>query len=138
MREVPYHRRLAAAPKYALTTPTAGDADREAVLHDGRTLIAYYNCRACHRLEGSGGAIAPHLTRATLAPPSLEGEGARVQPSWLTGFLQRPTILRPWLAMRMPDYGLGSRRPTCWHGTSPRSPISTPPTSRWRAQMRQR
>jgi mono/diheme cytochrome c family protein len=82
------------------------------VLHDGRTLVAYYNCQGCHRLEGNGGAIIQHLARATLAPPSLEGEGARVQPSWLVGFLQRPSVLRPWFSIRMPDYGLSQQEAT--------------------------
>jgi mono/diheme cytochrome c family protein len=51
--------------------------------------------------------MGAHLERKTRAPPTLEGEGARVQPSWLVAFLRRPQTLRPWLAIRMPDYGLG-------------------------------
>jgi mono/diheme cytochrome c family protein len=85
-------------------TPGA-DPTVEAALRDGRQLVAYYNCRGCHRLEGTGGFIAEHLERATLAPPTLEGEGARVQSSWLVDFLRRPRALRPWLEIRMPDYG---------------------------------
>jgi mono/diheme cytochrome c family protein len=50
--------------------------------------------------------IAEHLERKTFAPPGLDGEGTRVQPSWLIDFLQRPTNLRPWLHIRMPNYGL--------------------------------
>ncbi len=68
--------------------------------------MVQYNCRGCHRIEGRGGAIAEHLERKTFAPPTLEGEGARVQTSWLVQFLQRPTALRPWLGIRMADYGL--------------------------------
>jgi len=75
-------------------------------LRDGRRLVGYYNCRGCHRIEGTGGAIAQHLERKTFAPPNLDGEGARVQTSWLTEYLQHPTRTRLWLQMRMPDFGL--------------------------------
>ncbi len=95
----------AAAPPYELTTAD-GTGDRDALLHDGRMLVAYYNCRGCHSIEGRGGAIGEHLERKTLAPPTLTGEGARVQPSWLRSFLQHPVTLRPWLEIRMPDYEL--------------------------------
>jgi mono/diheme cytochrome c family protein len=78
----------------------------EAALRNGRRLVAYYNCRGCHRIEGEGGEIAEHLERKTFAPPTLEGEGARVQTSWLVDFLQQPKTLRPWLKIRMPDFSL--------------------------------
>jgi mono/diheme cytochrome c family protein len=81
-------------------------------LENGRMLVAYYNCRGCHRIEGRGGVIAEHLERKTFAPPALDGEGARVQTSWLIEFLQRPTNLRPWLQMRMPTYGLSPAEAT--------------------------
>jgi cytochrome c2 len=77
-----------------------------AALRDGRRLIAYYNCRGCHRIEGNGGAIAQHLERKTFSPPTLDGEGGRVQPSWLIGYLRQPTVLRLWMQIHMPDYGL--------------------------------
>jgi cytochrome c2 len=93
----------ASAPAGA--TPS-GDNPDALVLKNGRMLIGFYNCRGCHRIEGSGGVIAEHLERKTFAPPTLDGEGARVQTSWLVDFLQRPTNLRPWLQMRMPTYGL--------------------------------
>lgn len=93
----------ASTPAWA---PTATDSPDDLALTNGRMLVGHYNCRGCHRIEGSGGVIAEHLDRKTFAPPTLDGEGARVQPSWLIDFLQRPTTLRPWLQMRMPHYGL--------------------------------
>jgi mono/diheme cytochrome c family protein len=81
-------------------------SDTDSVLRDGRALVEYYNCRGCHQIEGSGGAIAKHLERKTFAPPKLDGEGVRVQTSWLVSFLRQPTSLRPWLEMRMPRYEL--------------------------------
>jgi mono/diheme cytochrome c family protein len=92
-------------PSPALELAKYKNGGTDAALHDGRALVAYYNCRGCHRIEGSGGAIAEHLERKTFAPPTLEGEGARVQHSWLVRFLRQPTTLRPWLEMRMPAYG---------------------------------
>ncbi len=74
------------------------------VMHNGRLLAAFYNCRGCHRLEGSGGVLSEFVERKTFAPPALDGEGARVQTSWLVEFLARPKPLRPWLGVRMPRY----------------------------------
>ena len=76
------------------------------MLRDGRRLVAYYNCGGCHRIESSGGAIAQHLERKTFAPPTLDGEGARVQTSWVIDYLQKPTRMRPWMQIHMPDFGL--------------------------------
>jgi len=84
--------------------------ERETALRNGRLMVAYFNCRGCHRIEGNGGEIVNHLEQKSFAPPTLEGEGARVQTSWLIEFLQRPTNLRPWLQMRMPNYGLSEVR----------------------------
>jgi mono/diheme cytochrome c family protein len=81
-------------------------------LRDGRRLIAYYNCAGCHRIEGRGGAIAEHLERRTFAPPTLDGEGARVQTSWLIEYLRHPTTMRLWMQTRMPDYGLSEAEAT--------------------------
>ncbi len=93
------------APLPAPAFELASDAASDAPLRNGRALVAYYNCRGCHRIEGSGGAIAAYLERKAFAPPTLEGEGRRVQPSWLAHFLHQPTPLRPWLQIRMPNYG---------------------------------
>jgi cytochrome c2 len=77
-----------------------------AALDNGRMLVAYYNCRGCHRIEATGGDIAAFLERKSFVPPSLDGEGARVQTSWLVDFLRHPKRLRPWLQLQMPDFGL--------------------------------
>lgn len=93
------------APGFKVEAERAG-LPRDIVLQTGRVLISQYNCRGCHRIEGNGGAIAEHLERRAFAPPTLDGEGLRVQTSWVVRFLQRPKPLRPWLHIRMPDYGL--------------------------------
>jgi len=91
-------------PPSAIAQLPAGDRDSD--LRAGRLLVAYYGCRGCHRIEGRGGRIASYLERKTLAPPTLEDEGKRVQTSWLVAFLESPTSLRPWMRMHMPDYAL--------------------------------
>ncbi len=90
----------------------ASDASHESALRNGRILIAYYNCRGCHVVDGSGGRIKQFLERKSFAPPTLEGEGARVQTSWLVGFLRQPGSLRPWLEMRMPVFGFSEAEAT--------------------------
>ncbi|MFQ5667356.1 MAG: c-type cytochrome [Candidatus Binatia bacterium] len=93
-------------------SPQVTGDDRSRMRQSGQLLIAYYNCRGCHRIKGRGGIVGRYLERKTFAPPTLDGEGARVQTSWLIKFLQRPTNLRPWLGIRMPDYGLSKREAT--------------------------
>lgn len=83
------------------------DRDREERLVAGRRIAARYNCVGCHVIEGRGGAIrAYYKEQPTFAPPLLNGEGAKVQPNWLFGFIQDPIPLRPWLKVRMPTFGL--------------------------------
>jgi len=87
--------------------PRAAD-ETDAALRDGRRLVAYYGCRGCHRIEGKGGVIADFVERKTFVPPTLDGEGARVQPSWLTECLRHPKPLRPWMQLRNPNFDLSA------------------------------
>ena len=83
------------------------DVAREQRLVTGRRVVERYNCIGCHIIEGRGGAIrAYYKEQPTLAPPILNGEGAKVQSDWLFGFIQQPVPLRPWLKVRMPTFGL--------------------------------
>jgi mono/diheme cytochrome c family protein/predicted nuclease with TOPRIM domain len=88
-------------------------------LENGRRLVRQYNCIGCHVIEGEGGFIRTTLVEAfkqegrtpedaiSFAPPDLIGEGRKVQPKWLFGFLKNPTTnIRPWLDIRMPTFGL--------------------------------
>jgi mono/diheme cytochrome c family protein len=80
---------------------------RREFLRVGRNLTQRRNCVACHELEGNGGDYRTLVTDATLAPPLLTPEGAKVQPDWLYAFLRAPITIRPWLNVRMPTFGLG-------------------------------
>ncbi|MEP7307902.1 MAG: c-type cytochrome, partial [Acidobacteriota bacterium] len=72
----------------------------------GRTLVHRRNCVGCHVIEGDGGDFGKMLADASLGPPMLTPEGARVQPDWLYAFLRGPITIRPWLNVRMPTFGL--------------------------------
>ncbi len=89
--------------------------DRWLRVQQGRRVIEAYNCRGCHVIEGTGGYIRRlYEENPTAAPPILDGEGAKVQPQWLYGFLQDPTRqpLRFWLKVRMPTFGLNDPQTT--------------------------
>lgn len=86
-------------PRYLVRATPAS----RALLAGGR-MVARLHCRGCHRLDGRDARIAHYLPRRSLVPPSLDNEGARVQPQWLFSFLKKPKTLRPWLEIRMPQF----------------------------------
>jgi len=69
-------------------------------------IVAHLNCSGCHRL---GKEDDPHVARyfelKNLVPPSLQDVGARLQGQYLYQFLMEPSQVRPWMTMRMPDFG---------------------------------
>ena len=87
-------------------------------LEAGRAIVDDYNCRGCHIVEDRGGAIRPVIADRLVAsgqvssrpaglvfgPPNLKSEGARTQPQWLFRFFKAPSIVRPWLRVRMPTF----------------------------------
>src|SRR5205807_2530165 len=75
-------------------------------LYQGRTLVHRRNCVGCHIIEGDGGDFLKLVADPSLGPPMLTPEGARVQHDWLYAFLRGPITIRPWLAVRMPTFGL--------------------------------
>ena len=84
---------------------TGQTPEKQAVLK-GEKLVFWNGCRNCHVVEKRGGAVRDLYNEdtATLTPPVLTGEGAKVQPAWLYGFLKAPFPLRPWLEIRMPTF----------------------------------
>jgi mono/diheme cytochrome c family protein len=76
---------------------------------NGRRMVNYYNCVGCHIVENRGGYIRRfYQDNPNFAPPILNGEGEKVQPQWLFGFLQAPTPIRPWLKLRMPTFHMAN------------------------------
>lgn len=96
-----------------------GDAKVKA---DGWWLLRKYNCVGCHdigRHEAHIRRIAPYNggDNATLnTPPRLNDAGLRLNPAWLVGWLQHPSMVRHMqlsgdssgydLGLRMPNFGL--------------------------------
>ncbi len=71
----------------------------------GRRLSVRYNCIQCHTLEERGGSILVKYEDPGLGPPPLpESQGAKVQEQWLHSFLKNPSVVRPWLKLRMPTF----------------------------------
>ena len=81
------------------------DQQKQAVLA-GERLVYWNGCRNCHIVEKRGGTVRDQYNEdnQSFAPPILTGEGAKVQPAWLFGFLKAPVPLRPWLNIRMPTF----------------------------------
>jgi cytochrome c2 len=86
---------------------------RETAVEAGWRVIKDRNCMGCHSLEGEGGEIVEWIAQRdgrsieearAFSAPMLQGEGKKVQPDWLFGFLKQPTPIRPWLALRMPTF----------------------------------
>ncbi len=71
----------------------------------GTWMLAHYNCTGCHQItEDQTPRVGSYLALKSMVPPRLLGEGERVQPQWLFQFLSRPSEMRPWLKMRMPEF----------------------------------
>ncbi len=63
-------------------------------------------CVHCH--EWNGGR--PHVELAE-SPPPLTVVGAKMRASWLEGVLTRGARVRPWLHLRMPEFGAANVAP---------------------------
>ena len=74
-------------------------------IEGGRRVSMRYNCQQCHILEDEGGYVLAKYEEAALGPPPIpETQGAKVQEQWLHAFFKNPTMIRPWLKIRMPTF----------------------------------
>jgi mono/diheme cytochrome c family protein len=80
---------------------------QEVSIERGRRIVKNHNCQGCHVLEGMGGSFRSVVADPSLAPPIIQGEGAKVQSDWLFSFLKAPKTgqIRPWLEVHMPTFG---------------------------------
>ena len=83
--------------------------DEEAI-ERGRRIVKSNNCLGCHVIEGYGGSFRSLVADPSLAPPIIQGQGAKVQSDWLYSFLKAPKTgeIRPWLEVHMPTFGFSS------------------------------
>ncbi len=74
----------------------------------GRLLVQRFGCKGCHKIENDREEpkIDQYIKQRTMRPPTQVGEGKRVQPQWLYGFILEPVKLRTWLEMTMPQFNI--------------------------------
>ncbi len=83
----------------------------ETAIERGRRIVKNNNCQGCHIIEGFGGSFRSLVADTSLAPPIIQGEGAKVQSDWLFAFLKAPKTgqIRPWLDAHMPTFGFSEK-----------------------------
>jgi mono/diheme cytochrome c family protein len=79
-----------------------------------------FNCLACHTRDGEGGLPAAVITRLrqsekavsaeAVVPPSLTGVGHKLRTPWLRAVLLEAGRARPWMGLRMPQFGAANVR----------------------------
>src|SRR5258708_13386931 len=94
-------------------------ADQRQDIIDGWWVVRKYNCMGCHQVHVGQSTVFMALPRyqdpdwKDQKPPSLIGEGARVNPAWLMRFLANPSLsatdtnrdgVRQYLKARMPTF----------------------------------
>ncbi|QDU23350.1 PA14 domain-containing protein [Urbifossiella limnaea] len=83
--------------------------------HATRVSLRRFNCLNCHSRDGEGGIpvelseLIRSMEKAENAddvrPPVLTGVGHKARTSWLRGVLLQGQRVRPWMQLRMPQYG---------------------------------
>jgi cytochrome c551/c552 len=94
-------------------------ADQRQDIIEGWWVVRKYNCMGCHQVHVGQSTVFMQLARyqdpdwKDQRPPSLIGEGARVNPQWLMRFLANPSLsdtdanrdgVRQYLKARMPTF----------------------------------
>ena len=73
-------------------------SDQRQDIQEGWWIVKKYNCMGCHQVQIGQRSILMDLPRyqdpdwKEQIPPSLIGEGARVNPDWLIKFLDNPAL----------------------------------------------
>jgi cytochrome c2/cytochrome c553 len=90
-------------------------AGSRAPTYGARTALRRFNCLNCHGRDGEGGistALADQMRLLEKAenaddvrPPLLTGVGHKARTSWLKSVLTDRGRARPWMQLRMPQYG---------------------------------
>lgn len=80
-----------------------------------RIAMKRFNCLNCHTRDGEGGideALADQMKALEktenaddVQPPRLSGVGHKLKPSWSKQVLTQAGRARPWMGLRMPQYG---------------------------------
>lgn len=110
MLDAPDKAALAAFVKDGLT-----GAGSVAPAYAARVAIKRFNCLNCHSRDGEGGIPVGLANEARILekvenvddvrPPLLTGVGHKTRTSWLKSVLTAGGRARPWMGLRMPQYG---------------------------------
>ncbi|MFM8273701.1 MAG: hypothetical protein ACKODX_15425, partial [Gemmata sp.] len=83
--------------------------------HQARAALRRFNCLNCHQRDGEGGIpteLADQMRQLEKAenaddvrPPVLTGVGHKTRTSWMRAVLTQGGRARPWMQLRMPQYG---------------------------------
>lgn len=104
---------LAAFVKDGLT-----GAGAPAPTYHARVALKRFNCLNCHQRDGEGGIpveLAEQMRQMEksenaddVRPPVLTGIGHKTRTTWLKAVLTQSGRARPWMQLRMPQYGEGN------------------------------
>jgi mono/diheme cytochrome c family protein len=96
------------------TMRSAGNGGLPPAQHLAHTLTTF-RCYACHVRDGHGGVATERSAFFTSntddagdegrLPPTLDGVGDRLRPTWLATVLTQGSRIRPYLDTRMPQFG---------------------------------
>jgi mono/diheme cytochrome c family protein len=93
----------------------SGDAGSPAPAYTARVTLERFNCLACHSRDGDGGLTAEMIdslrrfekteNAEAVMPPPLTGVAHKLRTSALRGVLTQGARVRPWMGLRMPQFG---------------------------------
>lgn len=93
----------------------ASGAGSAAPAYAARVSLQRFNCLACHSRDGEGGVSTEILEELrkfekaenaeSVTPPPLTGVGHKLRTSWLKQVLTQKGRARPWMGLRMPQFG---------------------------------
>lgn len=99
----------------AFTKDGLSGAGARAPAYQARVALKRFNCLNCHQRDGEGGipvSLADMMRQMEKAenadevrPPVLTGVAHKTRTSWLKSILTQSGRARPWMQLRMPQYG---------------------------------
>lgn len=99
----------------AFITQGLAGAGSQSPVHAGRVALRRYLCLNCHQRDSEGGIgleLADQMKGLENAenaddvqPPRLTGIGHKARTDWLRSVLTQGGRARPWMTLRMPQYG---------------------------------
>ncbi len=96
-------------------TGNAARPHRPSPVYEAKASFKRFGCLNCHNRDGEGGipedlaakmkALETAENADDVAPPRLTQVGHKLRSSWTTNVLLKGARARPWMSLRMPQYG---------------------------------